>query len=536
MAERDEAIRRHDLAAVALCVVVLISALIVGHLHRIGDFDVETDFYGTYAVQARNLLEGRSYTYPQHPPGYAILLAGTSLLTHDLFVAGKLISAVAVASFAWITYLLFKSLFSSRIALGTVGLLAPAAFPFSFLAASDILGAALKLLPLWALLRHPVLTSKWCLLAGLFAGMAYLVRYDAIFLIISIGFSLLVINLDQVSLQRRLAQAGLFACGAILMASPWLIVNWRMNGSPLANSGYLLVATHFYLPGHLQQFDAALREQAPGAAVARLDVASKFHSLVEVVSYDPTKFFGKYFKDLYSNAGRMAIYVLQFPAYLLAPVGLVLLLLDLSPRRLTYLLVCSFGYLSLNLVRFQPRYYLFLFPVAFLSVAYLIFRTMPDRSRLFKVRVPVGWLVLVVASVFLSVSAYRQTSNVIASEPRYLLEIAGFLRDRSSADEKMIARKPHLAYLAGLVNTFAFVYSGDAYLSEAQARGARYLVYSKYDAKLWPGLLSLRDPAAVPPELKLIYEHPASQTLIYEVEIHPRETTSGIHITTDREK
>lgn len=533
---QDAMTGRYDIAAASLCIAVLILALGVGHFHQVGTFDVETDFYGAYAVQAKNLVDGRSYTYPHHPPGYPFLLAAASTLVGDLFVAGKIISAGAAAFFCWITYLLFKALFSPRVALGTAIVLLPAVFPFSFLAATDILGAALKSLPLWTLLRRPVLTARACVLAGLFAGMAYLVRYDALFLVPGLGFALLVINLNRESLRPRLAKAGLFVCSALLVVSPWLIVNWRTHGSPFASTGYLLVATHFYMPGQLQHFDAALKEPASVAAVARLKVATQFHSFFDVVSYDPPGFLRKYLEGLYSNAWRLAIYGLQFPAYLIAPVGLALLLRHLPRRRQTYYCVCLLGYLSLGLVRFQPRYYLFLFPLGFLSVAYLFVEALPTAGPMRNVKVPVGWPLVLIVATFLGMSAYRQTSHAIASEPRYLFELAEFLRNRSSPGEIIIGRKPHLAYLAGLVNTFPFVEGADAYLAEAQERRARYVVYSAYEARLWPGLRSLQDPGAVPIGLTLIYDHPQSRTLIYEVDSRPQEAAEGARIITGKEK
>jgi len=511
-----ERIRRDDLAGAALCVAVLIVALVVGRFHQIGGFGVETDFYGAYAVQAKNLLEGRPYTYLQQPPGYPLLLAAASLLVDDLFLAAKIISAVATAIFGWISYLLVRALFTSRIALATTIVLLPAVFPASILAFSDILGAALKLLVLWAILRRPVLRPTSCMLAGLFGGLAYLVRYDAIFLMIVVAGALLLINPDRESLRHRLAKAGLFACGAILTASPWLVTNWRTHGNPLAGSGYLLVATHFYMPGLQDQFDAALKEPEPAAAVAQLEVATKFQSIQDVVSHDPVRFLRKYLYNLYSHGVGLGAKVLRFPAYLIAPVGLVLLLRDLTRRRLLYLVVCLFGYLSLGLVGFFQRFYLFLLPLGFLLVAYALFEALPTTHRLRTVNAPVSWLLLLLIAAPVGVSAYRETSRLIVSEPRYLFGIAEFVKRHSSPGERIIARKPHLAYLAGLVNTFPFVHSADAYLEEARRRGARFIVYSDYEARVWPGLKSLRDPRAVPAGLTLIYYHPPSRTVIYE--------------------
>jgi hypothetical protein len=388
-----------------------------------------------------------------------------------------------------------------------------------------MVGAALKLSMVWAILRGAALTPRACVLAGTFGGLAYLVRYDAIGLLLGVGLAVMIVNLDRESLRRRAAKAGLFACGALMVAAPWLVINWRTQGSPLAGSGYLLVATEFYAPEMREQLDAALREAEPDDAVAQLEVAARFHSMRDVVANDPVGFLRRYLHNLYWHGVQLGTRALGFPSYLLAPLGLVLLLRDPSRRLLAYLLVCVVGYLFLGLVRFVPRYYLFLLPLLFGAVAYVLFDLLPRARHLRKVEAPAKWLVLLAATALLSVSAYRSVSLLIATEPRYLFAIAEFLRRRSSPGEKIIARKPHLAYLSGLVNTFPFVDRADAYLKEARERGARFIVYSPYEAWLWPGLRGLRDPLAVPDGLKAVYTHPPTRTVVYEVEAGPKEST-----------
>ena len=138
--------QRHDIAAIILCFGVLILGLTIGYFHQVGGFGVETDFYGAYAPQAENIMAGRPYTYQHNPPGYSLLLAAASFLTDDLFVAGKIISAFATALFGWITYILFKALFDSRIALVSAMLSLLALIPHSFVAATDMIGALMMLL------------------------------------------------------------------------------------------------------------------------------------------------------------------------------------------------------------------------------------------------------------------------------------------------------------------------------------------------------------------------------------------------------
>ena len=132
---------------------------------------------------------------------------------------------------------------------------------------------------------------------------------------------------------------------------------------------------------------------------------------------------------------------------------------------------------------------------------------------------------MIVVSLFLGRDAYSRTRSALASEPRYLFEIADFLQKRSSPDDIVIALKGHYAYLAGLEQAFPvaqtpddYLESADGYLMTAVSIGARYIIYSDYEASRWPGLKSLSDPDAVPSGYRLIYQHKPTNTLIYEID------------------
>ena len=500
--------RLYDIMAIAGCGVTLILALVLGSFRAVGDFGVETDFYRDYAVQAENILAGRAYTYQHHPPGYSILLAGVSLLSGDLFVAGKIISAFATALFGLTMYGLLKALFDPRIALVSTILSLLALIPHSFFAATDMVGALLMVLPLRILLTPPVLSLPLCLLTGVWAGAAYLVRSNGVSVILGIGFSLLFINLDHEDPRRRLVKFAFFACGALLTVAPWLVVNWKTNGSPFASTAYLQIAAHFYyLTGDQQETNL---QQA----------ALRFSSLWDVVLHDPARLLWRFVKAIfYENMIRFTIQGLTFPAYLFAGSGLLFLLREPSRKRLTFLVTCLAGYLLLGLVDFNLRFYLFLFPLFFGSVAYFFFHqsVFLALGRIPVMGVAVGWLSVIVLAAFLSINSYSVVKLTLAYEPRYLLEIASFLRNRSTPGERIIVRKSNLAYLAGLKRVFPLASSSEDYLRAAREIGARYIVYSDYEASLWPGLRSLRSPDAIPDGFKLIYRHDPTRTFVYEI-------------------
>jgi 4-amino-4-deoxy-L-arabinose transferase-like glycosyltransferase len=501
-------LRLHDAIALIACTAILFLALAIGYGREVGTFGVETDFYAHYAVEAKNLLAGRPYTYQHQPPGYSLFLAGVWLVTGDFFAAGKIISAFAAALLGWITYLLGKTLFDSRIALASTVLLLVSLVPYSFLAATDLPAATLIILTLYLLLRQQTPTGSTCFWVGTLAGVSYLVRANAIFLIPGIGVSLFLLLASLQPWQSRLMRIGLFLCGALVVIGSWLILNWQTNEDPLASTAYLQIAAYFYHPLK-GRWGTDLREVAP-----------QFGSLWEVFFYDPVRLLREYCESAFYKNIRL-FRLEQGRSFFFAVAGFLLLLGDLCRRRVVFLAVCFSGYLLLGLVVFFIRYYLFLFPLFFLLVAYFFFsETFFGKSsgRILTFRVATSWLIIIFLAASLARDSYHATRHTLAAEPKHLLAIATFLQARSSPQDLIIARKPHLAYLAGLTNIFPLAKEATDFLAAAREHHARYIVYSDAEASSWQGLESLKDPSALPDHFKLIYRHEPTHTLVYEID------------------
>lgn len=514
--------KHYDRIILASCIATCLLALVIGYFRIVGAFGVESDFYEVYAPQADNILAGRSYTYQHNPPGYCLLLAAVTLLIGNTFVAGKLISAFSTAIFGWVSYLLLKSLFGYRIAFILTILLLLALIPSSFLAATDVVSAAVISLTLWIFLSQPLLVIN-CFWLGFVTGIAYLMRGNAIFVSVGIVFSIVFINFERLTWQNRLVKAAIFTTGVLLITFPWFIYSWKVNGSAFTSTAYLQVAAHFYHPQD-DEFITNLQE-----------MRSHFHSLSEVLLYNPPKLIAKYVQDvLFLNVSKLFlpksfIDNLSFPVYqlvvaiplLLVNTGLFFLLRDtfqkqnrLTQKRIAFILINFLGYLLLGLVGFHRRYYLFLFPLIFTLVIYP-FVTLPIKTSFY--RLIFNWIFVLNLVFLLSTAAYVETRVILTSEPKYLLEVATFLKNYSVPNETIIIRKPHLAYLANLKADFPLAMTANEYLDKAKEINARYIAYSDYEASLWIGLKSLSNPKALPSEFSLIYSHLPTNTLIYEI-------------------
>ena len=477
-------------------------------VHQVGFFGVESDFYANYAPQTTGLLEGRPYTYSHNPPGYVLLLAPGTWLLGDAFTAAKILTALAAAGFAGVGYLLLRSTFGSAIALASTVLCALALVPHAYLAATDLVCAFFIVLALWLTLRTPSLRWRQCFGVGLLAGVAYLIRSPAIFLVGGIALCLLFLECEPNTLRNRAKLLVAFLGGALLIAAPWLVYNWSVNGSPFAGSAHLQVAAHFHHPTG-DRFRTSLIEMAP-----------RFDSLSQVFLHDPGEVSKTYLKDVLGrNPWQIATRCLQFPAFLFAGAGLLLLLGDLCRKRIALLGVYGLGYLLLGLVGFYTRYYLFLFPLLFMGAAYFAFdpRVSAKLGSATRLGRGASWALIGVIALFLGSATFSTVRTQLASEPRHLLELAQFLRERSSAGDRMIVRTPHLASLAGFEYRFLVEREPELFLRRAREMGARYLVYSERGARQWPALEVLREPERVPDDFELIYRHEPTHTLVYEL-------------------
>ena len=491
-------------------------SLLLAAFHTVGYWGVETDFFGSYADQARRLLDGRAYTFLHSPPGYAGLVALVSLVTGDLFAAGKLLSALAAAAMVGISYDLVRQLFTKRLALASAALLALMLLPHGYLAGTDVVGAVLMVLPMWLVLRAPSRAQVHWFGAGLLAGLAYLVRYNAVFVLGALAAAIIVTYPDRQSARRTAMAFVALAAGFLLAAVPWHLANWRLNGSPFASTGHLQVAAHFFHP----------RGDAHGTSLA--EMAPQFGSMAEVLLHDPVALAKAYVRGLWANAQELLLQSLLFPAYLFAGAGVLLYGVRIDSRRAILLLWGLLGFLLLGLVGFYQRYYIFLYPLLALWTVIPLCelarsedthegtRSGPARRSL------IGRAGLAILLGLVAIQTIREVRADLATAPHHVLEVAAELARVAAPEDLIISRKPHVAYYAGLPNIIPLAGSVTEFRAAADEAGADFLVYSDFEARLWPPLAAFAHPDSVSEYgFRMIYRHTQSNTIIYGIEPLP---------------
>lgn len=498
----------YDVLALIVCLGVGVLSFSIGASRGVANWGVETDFLWRDVGLAQDVLSGKPYMNQHYPPGYAYVLAGMSLLTHDFFKAGIIISAVAGAMLGLVGYGIASILFDRRLAFVTTIFVLLALLPYSIVASTDVLANFLLLLPLWVLLRREP-TMGVCIQSGVAAGVACLVRYNAIFLLIGIPLALLCFSPAQDSLGRRFQKVRAFGAAALVVTAPWLLVNWQYHGHPFASDLHGQVAAHFYHP------------KGDGTSWTIGYMQQQYDSYWAVFTHDPARLCGQFIKDvLHDRALKLSFDAIGFPAFLFAGAGVLLYLGDLSRARAIFLIVCGGGYLLHGLAGFADRFYLFLYPLLFLFVSLPVIEL--GRVSLDFRETSRGWnarWVLIAGLLF--VSAYTSAARVgyfLRTTPTYLLGAAEVLRARAVPGDSIMGLKPHLAYLAKLnMESIEGLETIEDYVRRARERNVRFIAYSAFEESYSVGLRALRDPARVPQEFRVVYEHVPTKTLVYEI-------------------
>lgn len=507
-ASRSGEDRRYDLLALAACLCIGTLALGLGAFREVGNWGVETDFFGRDVVQAGLVLAGEPYTNQHYPPGYAYLLALLSRFTSDMFAAGKILSGLSAGLIGFVSYRLLSVLWGRRQALAATILTLLALLPHAFVASADMVANLALVVPMWLLLRREA-TVAVCAQAGVAAGAAYLLRYNALFVLAGIPVALLFLGEAGDSWRTRLVKMAVFLGAALLVMAPWLLVNWHRNGSPFASDLHQQVAAHFYHP------------QGDAFVWAVADMGQRFASPWEVLLHDPWQIAKTFLKDvLYGKAYRLSWYVLGFPAALFAGAGLLLYLQQMTAKRAAFLILCAAGYLLHGLAGFAVRFYFFLFPLLFVLVVLPLFHfeRMPIPGQVVRREWAIGWWVFSLVALAVAYSSYVSARWFLEAEPTHLLDAAAAIKSRAAAGDRIMAVEPHLAHLTGLnVTSGAVADSLDQYLATVAAEGIRFLVYSKHEEDYWPGLRVLSEPDRLPQAYRVIYEHGPSRTIVYEI-------------------
>ncbi|MCA8978031.1 MAG: hypothetical protein KDC98_25115 [Planctomycetes bacterium] len=175
--ERDAGDRRWDrlaLFAIGLAAIAVFVTSLCAHPRL-----VQSGEYDQYLQIAEALQQGRVPDDVFHPLFYPLVVAVVGFVTPSVFVAGKLVTAAAMAGVLFVVHRLLRRERSAGVAaLGTVAIAAgPAVWIEGMLVATDMTATALVLLA-YALVTSAGLRVRGALLVGILAGAAATTRYN----------------------------------------------------------------------------------------------------------------------------------------------------------------------------------------------------------------------------------------------------------------------------------------------------------------------------------------------------------------------
>lgn len=505
------------IAPAFLCIICFAVFASAARQHPIGTYWTETDFYHYYGPDAARLARGEFPANPYQGPGFPALVAFIAKFTGDTFSAGKWISVVCGTLAVALAFALLSRLFGYWVGLGAAALVPVSAqyAQFAIGATTDALFLALCLGCLVVFLNDGMRAEWRAPVAGVLAGCAYLVRYNGLFLAVTIAIAILGLNVFSCDWRRRIKLAESFLGALLITISPWLYLNYVNRGSPFYNANYLNIATTFYP----ELADAKTNQD--GTRV----LESRFTSLADVVRYDPGRLLKQYPINLYHRLREIQTSdLVSFWTAWLAVAGFFLVLFRVRSRaRLTLLISAVIYLLLMGLTHWETRYYFFMMAVycglAVFAVAqvYEFVKTRVDPGRA-GIVFPIGVFILMWWSSY--VMARSDLKGFLANHPYEVVAACEYLKKEGVVNARIVARKPHLPAICGQQWVFLPSVASLEELHEWLTKNpAEYLVISSVEAKRRPELASLQSKATAPDWLEAVWEDKDPLFILYRTKL-----------------
>ncbi len=504
-----------------ICLAHFLTLAYLARQHPFGNFATETDFYHLYAPDAERIAAGQFPRNTFQGPGYPALLSLIAGMTGgDLFTIGKWFSVVCAVLVGFLTFKLFARLFDYWVGIGAqLIVLVSGEFPqFAINATTDIFFLLICLLVLTVFMSESLSVRRRMALAGALIGLAYLTRYNGVFLLAVCLIGIVLLNLFEQRWGERWVSAVILVAAFFIAASPWLYANYKHQGSPFYNTNYLNLATEFYpdlVAGKTNQDGTRVLEE-------------KFHSFGDVLRYDPKRIITHYPINLYESL-RLSIRdnLVNEPVGWSALLGMALALIGQKSKKVLLVLIAGTLYLlMMALTHWETRYYFFILVLysGFAVYAVLRLSELVRTHRWFwqpvTAFIPVA-LVAVMWSMSLAESR-KDVRRFLDSQPIELIEASNYLNsvNPQSARLRIVARKPHLPYLSR--NEWVFfppVKSIEEFRAWVENSNVDYIAVGKRELKERKDLASLGDPKHAPPWLKAMWVNDDPIFILYKPEV-----------------
>ncbi|HEY6866331.1 MAG TPA: tetratricopeptide repeat protein, partial [Candidatus Eisenbacteria bacterium] len=341
------------------------------------------------------------------------------------------------------------------------------------------------------------------LAAGLLAALAFLTRYNAIFLLPA---GLAAILAGGTLAGRRAPAAAWFAAGFLAPVVPWVLYSLA-HGAAFSFQLHHNIAYEVFAHARGITWDEYQRTLQP-----------QFHSLWQVIARDPGAVAARMVFNVGDHLRLDAQNLLDRPVAACAIAGLALGAFDGTLRRLWPVwLAGALLFLTLVPAFYSERYSLSLLPV-YSALAGLEFASPRLALALGARRV---WLKPALALLPLALAAQRTVrgeTRFFDQLPVEVLQCADTLRALGRPGDRVIARKPHLASVAGIGPVpFPFTKTIPELAAYARDNHARWLFVSWPEAEMRPEYWFLLDTTATVPGLTVRATTRPHAAVLYEI-------------------
>ncbi len=508
-----------EIIAGLICLLYFAFLIYFSSQHPFGTYATETDFYHLYAPDAARIAGGQFPLNQFQGPGYPVLLSLVTRFTGDLFISGKWISIISAALCVWLVFALFKQLFGEWVGVGAALLSTTVIeFPeFSLQATTDVFFLLLCLVALMIFTGAYFSLRMRVIFAAFFTGVAYLTRYNGVFLLACFVFAILVINLFEKAWRERWILTGIFIAAFALTILPWLLANAQHHGSPFYNSNYLNMATLFYpeLAGGEVTQDGTRKLQ------------ERFHSFREVFDYEPSQAVVAYIGNLidsFRKSWRPSL-VTSVIGWLALAGFVVALLRQRTKTVWLFLLSIVVYFLLMGLNHWETRYFFFIGLCYAGLASYLLFSAAAWLNEKVTMN-PTIIRFIAPAILILSVWGYSfaaansSLTAFLQSHPHEIPAAAQFLQSTNAAPHslKILARKPHLPFMAQQDWVFfPQVKSLDELRAWLEKNPVNYIAIGKRELKSRKELAPLGDPKTAPDWLEVAWINDDPKFILYKL-------------------
>ncbi len=457
----------------------------------------------------------------QHPVGYSWLIRLGLMSGWDAERVGQALSIAGGVLGLMGAWLIAMSVFKDkRFAAIALAFVATTSL-FLYLASvegNDMLAAGMQVMSLGLLaistLRQDGLRSREVFLAGLAAGLAYLVRYNGMLTMMA-GAAWLAL---MAILERRpsaLKALGIYVGACVLSSALQWIPSWLATGTPFYNDQGRNVWFHVYgKTDFIREFG-----QTPAGI-----------TLIQVVLMNPYLFIEHWWSAFQRFWIAPELTLLDAPLKLFGQAGFVFLLLAKGPasgkvRGLLGLFVMA--HLSaLSMMRLDRRFLIVMIPILTIGAVYFFASLIPSRLECRRVILPLNIVILLAGLVWAApgltgFSDGRPGPDTVVIEASNVLHAAGMdsarevlsthlrLQDAASLGRD---RFPQAYWVAPDQKSAADL------AKVMHAQGWKFLIYSQDSGPAsYPALASLLMPEARMAELAPIYFPENREFVIYRL-------------------